>query len=161
MQDQPKSLRWSLHARIYKMDDDLSMQRVRKDPSASMTAASSPSLAIECILSHSVVESLRHLNRSNDRSNSRLFASNQIYVVRYWGNGPRYSRLTNYLPYSELQHTLALDSYLINTPTLTGHVPTLHAPLNWNPRAPSESLRPAHAPLKIFAGSGRIAITFY
>jgi hypothetical protein len=147
MQDQPKSLRWSLHARIYKMDDDVSMQRVRMDPSASMVAASTPSLAIDCILSHSVIVSLRDRNRSNDPSNSRFFAKNQIYTVRYWGNGPRYSRLSNSLPYDELLHTLALDSYLINTPILTGHVPTLHAPMNWNPKAPAESARPAHAPL--------------
>jgi hypothetical protein len=147
MQDQPKALRWSLHARIYKMDDDLNMKRVRMDPTASMTAASSPSLAIDCILSHSVIESLRDRTRANDPTSSRFFASNQVYVVRYWGNGPRFSRLSNVLPYNDLQHTLALDSYLINTPTLTGHVPTLHAPLNWNPRAPAESMRPAHLPL--------------
>jgi len=129
------------------MDDDLNMQRVRMDPTASMTAASSPSLAIDCILSHSVIEALRDRNRANDPASSRFFASNQVYAVRYWGNGPRFSRLTNFLSYKDLQHTLALDSYLINTPTLTGHVPTLHAPLNWNPRAPAESMRPAHLPL--------------
>jgi hypothetical protein len=129
------------------MDDDVSMQRVRMDPSASMVAASTPSLAIDCILSHSVIVSLRDRNRSNDPTNSRFFAKNQVYTVRYWGNGPRYSRLSNSLPYDELLHTLALDSYLINTPILTGHVPTLHAPMNWNPKAPAESARPAHAPL--------------
>jgi hypothetical protein len=65
-----------------------------------------------------------------------------------WSTNLRPNHFPNrFFPYAQIQHTFALDSYMVSNPYLLGHIPVAHLPATWDPHAIDKARRPAHLPV--------------
>jgi len=139
-EDQPATLRWSKHARVYSLDifEHGPLQRKPSDPSATQVAAGFQSLHIDCITADVPKDGCRH-----DLNN----VENRMYQARLWGQvNAVQAQVRRLYSYAEVQHTYAMDTYALCNPHLHGHTSVISMPMGWDPHAVSKSLRPAHYP---------------
>ena len=129
--NQPASLVWSRHARIY--DCEFDSARSPLDPSAVHVPITSASFGIDCILSHRLDETLPEtVTRSPHYSIHD--AHYQLYEVRYHhSNAPGFVKVA-WRHYEDIAHCLAADNYIIGNPHLHSHRPCRSMPENWNSR---------------------------
>jgi hypothetical protein len=140
------SLRWSRQAQIFTMDAALT--RDPHDPSAVNSVLGTPSQhAIDCVLDYHLLPAF---DRSRDADLVRFDVRNQVYVCRLYGVPDSVWDVSNWrreFLYEDIRHTLAFDSFMASCPFLHGHTPIASMPATWDPRAPTRSRRPAHAPV--------------
>jgi hypothetical protein len=142
---QAPSLRWSSSSQIFVISNAL--ERLVADPSAAQAVSSIPfQRAIDCVLSHSVDPTFDIIH---DTTNQRYHVQHQLYRCRLIGSVPFAADLDTFvctLPYSDIQHTLAMDAYVLCFPFLHGHLPISNMPITWNPCLGPRSQRPMHIP---------------
>lgn len=141
--DQPASIKWSKHARVYSLDvaEYGCMTRNPNDPAASQVPAGPPSLMIDCILDDEVFAEYRGPEPNH--------VANRSYYARLWGSHQQHGSLLlqQCYTYDQVKHSYAFDSYVACHIHLHGHTPMCAIPLGWDPHAVSKSLRPSHHPV--------------
>jgi hypothetical protein len=143
---QPAALRWSRQAQIFTLDPIL--ERSALDPSAVNVPTGVPlQHPIDCVLDYTLIPSF---TRGSDPALSRHDVRNQIYTCRLFATNTSIHDISNWrrdFYYEDIQHTLAFDSFYAQCPFLEGHVPVASMPATWDPRAASQTRRPAHDPV--------------